>query len=170
MKESYWKSKFNSFEVITNWERYINSNKTKHKLNEYRLVKINTKLYLEVKTQKPDITFLTDLKNFKSLKEYTWRSLKPTRTNTNYIATYYTNNSKITTLYFHCLITNFKIVDHISRNGLDNREVNLRDGLKSINQLNCKLFKTNTSGYNGISFRKKSKIWSFTWFENKKPK
>lgn len=44
----------------------------------------------------------------------------------------------------------WSIVDHISRDGLDNRGSNLRDGSDSVNENNRKLSRHNTSGINGV--------------------
>ncbi len=50
-------------------------------------------------------------------------------------------------------------VDHINRNGLDNRSKNLRDGSEGINENNCGLGRNNTSGANGVSYDKKNRLW-----------
>ncbi|RIB02424.1 hypothetical protein C2G38_2227877 [Gigaspora rosea] len=162
---SNWRSKFENFEVITSWEKYKNPNKPRLKLNEYCLVKINFKLYLEVKTQKLEITFLTDLKYFNLIQNHTWYCSKLQKDNTYYVKT----NIKNKNILFHKIIyPNYKIIDHILRNGLDNRNINLRETTYNQNGLNCKLSKNNTSGYNGIS--KYGIYWLFQWFENKKHK
>ncbi|RIB02423.1 hypothetical protein C2G38_2227876 [Gigaspora rosea] len=62
------------------------------------------------------------------------------------------------------------MIDHINRNGLDNRNENLRKTTPRENALNCKLSKNNTSGYNGIYFNKYKNSWRFKWYKNKKLK
>ncbi|KAF0444371.1 hypothetical protein F8M41_003474 [Gigaspora margarita] len=123
--------------------------KPRRKSNEYRIVEIDTTLFLEVKI-KENIFFLTDLKHFNLIKNHTWYCNKNKNDNTFYIKT------NISPFSFHQKIySEWKIIDYINRNGLDNHEINLRDGLK-INQLNRKLHKNNTFGYNGITFLKVS--------------
>jgi hypothetical protein len=36
--------------------------------------------------------------------------------------------------------------------------------------LNCRLYKTNSSGFNGITYHKRDKNYKFRWSENKKLK
>jgi hypothetical protein len=50
-------------------------------------------------------------------------------------------------------------VDHINRNPLDNRWSNLRLATKSQNMRNHGLFKTNTSGTNGVFWDKAVRKW-----------
>jgi hypothetical protein len=50
-------------------------------------------------------------------------------------------------------------VDHINRNGFDNRKVNLRLATQVTNQHNAKLRVDNTSGYKGISWYKSIGKW-----------
>src|SRR5690348_14899211 len=92
---SNWQEKFKDFEILTDWEKYNNPDKPRLKLNEYRLVKINFTIYLEVKTQKPEVTFLIDKENFYLLKNYTWYCYKDR--NTYYISIW--NKKKILKLH-----------------------------------------------------------------------
>jgi len=48
------------------------------------------------------------------------------------------------------------IIDHINRNGLDNRKANLRIVSQKINSYNCKMQRHNTSGYRGVAFYKQT--------------
>lgn len=56
--------------------------------------------------------------------------------------------------YMHRLIMNAPsetYVDHINRNGLDNRRENLRVTTQSQNIANAKMFSSNTSGFKGVT-------------------
>ena len=55
------------------------------------------------------------------------------------------------TIKLHNFILNKKPLDHINRNKLDNRKVNLRETTFSQNSHNRPLFKNNTSGIKGVN-------------------
>ena len=75
-------------------------------------------------------------------------------------------------VYLHRFLVNppfGKIVDHINQDKLDNRRLNLRVVDKRTNQRNHKVFLTNSSGHNGISWNKAMKQWeTYIWVDNKK--
>lgn len=52
-----------------------------------------------------------------------------------------------------------EIVDHINRNKLDNRRSNLRVVSRTVNLLNSKTPKHNTSGHKGVSWDKQTDKW-----------
>jgi hypothetical protein len=52
-----------------------------------------------------------------------------------------------------------KEVDHINRNPLDNRKINLRLCTRTQNQENKDLSKNNTSGYRGVHWNKSARCW-----------
>jgi hypothetical protein len=66
--------------------------------------------------------------------------------------TYYANSrNNGDTLVMHRLICpDYRMIDHGNRNGLDNRRENLRNTNHSLNGLNRKMQKNNTSGYQGV--------------------
>ena len=89
--------------------------------------------------------------DFEKLQEYRWKSRS--RGTTTFYA-----EAKGSRLSMHRIIINAKKgeqVDHINRNGLDNRRENLRLCSHSQNQINRPQQKNNTSGYKGVYLFKK---------------
>lgn len=50
-------------------------------------------------------------------------------------------------------------IDHVNRNGLDNRKKNLRKATRNQNQWNCGVSKNNKSGYKGVCLDKRRGTW-----------
>lgn len=59
-------------------------------------------------------------------------------------------------------------VDHINGDRADNRVENLRAADRSENQCNRSALSSNTSGYSGVSWHKKSKAWLVRVMKNNK--
>lgn len=62
----------------------------------------------------------------------------------------------------HRLVNNTPVgmeTDHINRNKLDNRRMNLRSVTNTQNQMNRNLQKNNTSGYKGVKWSESSNKW-----------
>jgi hypothetical protein len=70
--------------------------------------------------------------------------------------------------YLHTLITGYSLVDHISRDSLDNRTINLREATCEENCKNAKKPRSNTSGIKGV--QRDNASWKASWKENKKQK
>lgn len=60
------------------------------------------------------------------------------------------------------------VIDHINRDGLDNRLCNLRNVTHEDNMHNVKRHKTNKSGVNGVYWHKQCRKWSVQIKINKK--
>lgn len=99
-------------------------------------------------------TALIDAKDFELVSQYKWQYH---HRGYAYSQTYLgggRKNAKYKKIWMHRLITNCpedKIVDHISRDKLDNRRSNLRICTQAQNQMNAKIRDTNTSGYRGVN-------------------
>lgn len=61
-----------------------------------------------------------------------------------------------------------KEIDHINGDRLDNRLENLREATRSENQCNRGALASNTSGYPGVTWHKKSKAWAVRVMKNGK--
>ena len=108
--------------------------------------------YLEVKTQKPEITFLCEILDYTKLRQHIWYAEK------NRYTYYIKTKIKNKTLQFHRLIySEWSIIDHINREGYNNHEYNLRKTTSRENQLNCRLQINNNSRYNEVSYDKYNK-------------
>jgi len=59
----------------------------------------------------------------------------------------------------HTLLTGWPRVDHINGDGLDNRRANLRAATSSQNSANSRLATTNTSGYKGVTYFRRTGRW-----------
>jgi hypothetical protein len=104
---------------------------------------------------------LVDDEDYEWLNKYTWR-VRKSPSGTKFYA--YTQSKKkylggVTTM--HRLVLGLirekrklEIVDHINRDGLDNRKENLRKVTKQQNEMNSDIRKNNKTGYKGVSFRK----------------
>lgn len=63
------------------------------------------------------------------------------------------------TVFLHHIIAGSGMIDHISRDTLDNRRCNLRHCTPSQNNYNSTIRKDNSSGVKGIGFRKDNSKW-----------
>ena len=82
-----------------------------------------------------------------------------------------TIDGKSANLYLHKLLTKRQdglCVDHIDRNGLNNRRSNLRMVTTSQNLMNSVANRRSKSGIRGVSYCKKTKKWVATLRVNKK--
>lgn len=64
-----------------------------------------------------------------------------------------------TTQNLQTFLTGWVETDHANGDGLDNRRANLRPATRSQNNANKQRHKNNTSGYKGVSWRKRTRQW-----------
>jgi len=108
---------------------------------------------------------IVDTDNLRGLNLYRW--LCSHKIGTNYARRF----EKGRTIYMHREIMNAPDgmeVDHINRNGLDNRRENLRLCTKAQNQQNSKKRRGKSSIFKGVSWDKKRRKWRVEITVNKK--
>lgn len=74
-------------------------------------------------------------------------------------------------IYLHRLINKTPdgmLTDHLNRDKLDNRKINLRTVNRSQSQSNRGLHSNNKSGYFGVSWSERDKVWTAELSFNKK--
>jgi hypothetical protein len=124
--------------------------------------------YAEIEIYKKDIfkaKVLIDIEDVEKVKHYVWVFRKEF----NYVV-----SSGVDYIWLHNLLMNNLdrskgIVDHINRNTLDNRKINLRITTRGVNRVNADLGKNNTSGCTGVYYGKREKGY-FVMIGNKKGK
>ena len=98
----------------------------------YKEVSYKNKIYIvgHIQSNNGDIKFIIDKEDYDEVSKYSWHLISK-----NYIATSYNHDEKRKSLYLHNLIMKrdaflgkgqIESVDHINRNGFDNRKENLR--------------------------------------------
>jgi hypothetical protein len=114
---------------------------------------------------------LVDNSDFEELNKYKWYCFK-------YGNTYYAMRSsnrikgKQTVIKMHRFLMNplkGQQIDHVDGNGLNNQRKNLRICNHSENQRNKKIYKSNISGFKGVSWNKNANKWqSFIRVDSKR--
>lgn len=112
---------------------------------------------------------IVDDADYERLLSYKWFAWASDRSDRNYAAT-----KRKGVLLMHRVVMQAspgQFVDHINGDGLDNRKSNLRFVTNSQNAQNRRLQSTkNTSGYKGVSFRKRTGRWEASIKLNQKQK
>lgn len=115
----------------------------------------------EIQLTQGEVALVDDC-DFDYLNQWKW-CVKKDR-NTCYALRGIKSRGKYTTLYMHRAVAEklgFKqSVDHINRNGLDNRRSNLRDSSNKQNQENTGLSKVNKPGVTGVYWHKQQQKWA----------
>ena len=102
---------------------------------------------------------IVDDDDFERMSKLKWKARRD-RTGTWY-AERNTGDQKFNGIGMHRMIldTAAPFIDHRNGDGLDNRRENLRPATHSQNQANRRRLPTNTSGYKGVTWNKKSAKW-----------
>ena len=129
--------------------------------NKYRYVEDEKGTWLEVKLQ-GDLTFKCDVEHLPFIEERIWTGNKSKGKYTYYVVSRESKRRGQDHCLFHTRVyPDLEQVDHINRDGLDNRSVNVREGGGRINPNNKRIQKNNTSGVKGVF--QSGNSWSAQW-------
>lgn len=107
---------------------------------------------------------LIDDEDYSIVSGYTWHIVEGS-SGVLYAQTHLTVSGKRTTKLMHKLILNAARVDHINRNGLDNRKTNLRAATAQQNGANAKK-RNGTSKYKGVHWNIIKSKWQASIFKD----
>jgi hypothetical protein len=113
----------------------------------------------EIKLTQNKIALIDD-EDFETINQYKWFTLK-TRT-VFYAVRHDSKAERYKLIYMHRFLSNVspsKEVDHIDGNGLNNQKNNLRVCDGKQNQMNCKIYTNNKSGFKGVHLKKNTNKW-----------
>lgn len=125
---------------------------------------------VKVKLTNSQNIMLCDASDWKNMRKYTWLEDAYGYAATNDYSIHIKRKGS-GTIKYHLLLLGVKdglVIDHINRNRLDNRRVNLRFVTQHVNCMNHNLSSANTSGYTGVKLRKDTKRWSASIMVNYK--
>jgi len=118
--------------------------------------------YVEVLIESPKYgqkSLLIDLCDLNLIKDYNWH-LKPENNGNFYAHTNFWKNNKRTGGSIHRMIVpEYKMVDHIDGNGLNNCRSNLRSTNYQLNNKNKTKRKNCKSKFKGVHLRKNNNKW-----------
>ncbi len=102
---------------------------------------------------------IVDEADYELVRGHAWHTHRPHVHGTVYARTKTGENK---TLYLHRLLMGPSIrrVDHRDGNGLNNRRDNLRAATDSQNNANVGRRRNNTSGFTGVSWAKRERLWN----------
>lgn len=104
---------------------------------------------------------LIDIEDLELINKYTWH-VNYNKAGNCYARTTIRVEGKQKKVFMHRLITGAKQgfdIDHINRNGLDNRKINLRLVTRSQNAMNSVSNKNTSSKYKGVTWKNNNNKW-----------
>lgn len=138
--------------------------------NQYRLIECDVEgKYIEMKLQDNFITKF-DVEDLSYTQKTAWSAKKGTGSGRYYINQSSRVNDCGYKLFHRIIFPQYRQIDHINRNGLDNRHKNLRPVSSAENNLNQRKRTDNQSGKTGIHYSKCDNLWIAQWSEDGKRK
>lgn len=161
---------FSSLDEAKTWQQDTSDqyNLTK---NKYRIVIDEGQPYVEVQLQ-GDHTMKCDIEHLPLVQERIWTANKTADKYCWYVKSRASKKRDQDYCLFHRrAYPHIKEIDHINRDGLDNRSCNIREGSGRVNATNRRIQKNNTSGHKGVRFEKGAKArWKAQWVDKESGK
>ncbi len=126
-------------------------------LNPFTILSDTMILHYWMQKEKIIYNILIDLEDYIKISDYYWSI------GSSGYAYSRTNGSKNIMHRFLMDTPENLQVDHINRNKIDNRKINLRNVEPYINARNKKISSKNTSGHQGVDYQKKEDKWRARW-------
>jgi len=146
-----------SFNTEAEAEQYIRLTNVREGLLKNRFIVLTNRVEVELTGGKK---LICDVDNIDLIESHTWHCA-----NKGYAATIISSTTNLS--FFHNLamkhLPSEITVDHINRNGLDNRKSNLRLVNQKIQSINQRIRSNNKSGVTGVNYKKKTNFWTPTW-------
>lgn len=133
--------------------------------NMYRtVIDKNKQIYLEVQLQN-DLIMKCDVEHLPLVEERIWTAYKGAGKYTYYVKSRASKKRNQEYCLFHRrAFPDLKEIDHINRDGLDNRSINIREGSGKVNANNKRIQKNNVSGVKGVYYEGGAKArWKAQW-------
>lgn len=118
-------------------------------------------------SEKKRLVALVDDEDYELISSFVWRAIRPSlRSKTFYAINEKMSDYKRSCIYMHRIILSASDdhveIDHVNRNGLDNRRLNLRICSHSQNLMNTPLRENKTSKYRGVHWDRERDKWMTT--------
>jgi hypothetical protein len=163
---SQYENEEKTYEVAKKWQ-YEESNNLGITKNMYRYVTNDNEKYIEVKLQRSELIMKCEIEHLPIIEKRIWYGWKGKDRYTYYGKCRPSQKRNYEAALFHNLAyPELKQVDHVNRDGLDNRKSNIREGNGRINANNKRLQKNNKSGIKGV-YRENGKKprWVAQWVD-----
>lgn len=111
---------------------------------------------------------MVDDEDFKRVNQFKWHLRIQKKTGLKYAIRSLWCGGKYKKIYMHQFVLGIAKVDHRDGNGINNQRFNLRECSKAENNRNRRIGRDNTSGFKGVCYHKRARLWQSQIYVNNK--